>query len=45
MLNLRDTGGLQISQLGATSIMVDDGVTLKALGQGLQKHDLSSSSS
>ena len=45
MLNLKGTGGLQVSQLGATSILVNDGVNLKALGQGLQRHVGSSSSS
>lgn len=33
-----DRNILSVSQLGVTSILVNDGVNLKALAQGLQKH-------
>ena len=36
--------GVQVSQMGVTSILVDEGVNLSALTQGISKHAGSSTS-
>lgn len=36
---------VQVSQMGVTSILVDEGVNLSALSQGISKHAGSSTSS